>query len=71
MSASGHHTILQEIARDFEALGVLIERALVAFAHDDSGTVDLLALQRAKDAAQRGANTVRDAMSEVRRAFDQ
>jgi hypothetical protein len=71
MSPSGHHTILQEIVRDFDALGELIERALFTFAHDDSGSVDLSALQRAKEAAQRGANTMRDAMSGVRRAFGQ
>ena len=70
MSASEHHEILQEIVRGFEALDLLIDRMLVAFAQDHSGSVDLAALQRAKDAAQRGANLARGAGSGVRRAFD-
>lgn len=70
MAPSEHHKILQEFVRDFEALGRLIERALVAFAQLDNGSFDLGALERAKDAAQRGANITRGATAEVRRAFD-
>ena len=70
MAPSEHHKILQEIVRDFEALGRLIERALVVFAQDDSDSVDLGALQRAKEVAQRGANLASRATSEVRRAFE-
>ena len=36
----------------------------------ESGSFDLGALERAKDAAQRGANITRGATAEVRRAFD-
>jgi len=70
VSEPSHHKILREIAKDFEALTMLIERALIAFAHDESGSVDLAALQKARDAAQRGADAARGATSEVRRAFE-
>lgn len=68
MSASQDHKILHEIVRDFEQLKMLIDQALAAFAQDDSGSVNLAALQKAKDTAERGANVARSATSDVRRA---
>lgn len=53
MSTSEHHAILHEIVSHFEALAIKIEHAINAFAEDDSGTVDLAALHRAKEVAQR------------------
>ena len=70
MSASEQHSILQEIVSHFETLGMRIEHAIDVFAQDDSGSVNLAALHRAKDAAQRGASLARDATSDLRRAFD-
>ena len=65
MAPPEHHRILQEIVSDFEALGRLIERALLAFAQDDGGSVDLTALHGAKDAARRGAKIARSASSKA------
>ena len=70
MSASEQHSILQEIVSHFETLVMRIEHAIDVFAQDDSGSVNLAALHRAKDAAQRGASLARDATSDLRRAFD-
>jgi hypothetical protein len=70
MSSSEHHEILHEIVRLFEALAAKLEHAIEAFAQDDSGTVDLAALHRAKDAAQRGIHIVRNATDASRSAFD-
>lgn len=70
MSTSEHHAILHEIVSHFEALAIKIEHAINAFAEDDSGTVDLAALHRAKEIAQRGTNIARNAKSETRCAFD-
>ena len=70
MSTSEHHAILHEIVSHFEALAMQIERAIEALAEDDSGTVNLAYLHRAKDAAQRGANIARNATSGIRTAFD-
>lgn len=70
MSTSEHHNILREIVSHFEALAMRLDHAIEAFAQDESGAVDLTALHRAKDAAQRGANIARNATSETRRAFD-
>jgi hypothetical protein len=61
---------LHEIVSHFEALAARIEHAIGVFAQDDSGSVDLAALDRAKDAARRGANLTRNATSDVKRAFD-
>lgn len=47
-----------------------LQRVVIAFAQLDSGSFDLGALERAKDAAQRGANIARGATAEERRAFD-
>ena len=70
MSRSEHHQILHEIVSLFETLAATLERAIEAFAHDDSGTVELGALHRAKDAAQRGVNITRNARDGIRSAFD-
>lgn len=70
MSSSEHHEILHEIVSLFEALTAKLEHAIEAFADDDSGTVNLAALHRARDAAQRGANIVRNATGEIKSAFD-
>ena len=70
MSHSEHHPILSAIAINFESLAAKIEEAIELLATDDSGTVDLAALHRAKAAAERGATLTRGATSEVRRAFD-
>src|SRR5690242_2263476 len=70
MTGSEHNKLLREIVADFEALAIRIEHAIEAFADDDSGTIDLAALHRARDLAQRGVTITRDATSEVRRAFD-
>ena len=65
MSTFEHHNILQEIADLFEALGTKIEHAIEAFPGDESGTVDLAALHRAKDATRRGTEIARNAASET------
>ena len=70
MSASEDHKLLQAIASHFDELDLMIERALVVFGQGDTGSVDLAALHRARDAAQRGANIARTAGSEARSAFD-
>lgn len=70
MSSSKHHEILHEIVRLFEALAAKLEHAIEAFAEDDSGTVNLAALHRAREVAQRGTNIVRNATGEIRTAFD-
>lgn len=70
MSTLQHHDILREIVSHFEELAVRIKHAIEVFAQDESGTVNLTALHRAKDAAQSGAALARDATSEIRRAFD-
>lgn len=69
MSTLQHHDILREIVSHFEELAVRIEHAIEVFAQE-SGTVNLAALHRAKDAAQSGAALARNATSEIRRAFD-
>lgn len=70
MSSSGSLELLRQIVDDFEALALNVECAIEALARDDSGTVDLTALHRVRDAARRGAALARDASFEVRRAFD-
>lgn len=69
MPASDHHQLLLQIAADFDALARRLEHALEDFANDDSGTVDIAALTRARDAASRGSKLARDAFSGLRRAF--
>jgi hypothetical protein len=69
MPASDHHQMLLQIAADFDALALRLEHALDEFANDDSGTVDIAALNRAREAAFRGAKLARDAFSGLRRAF--
>lgn len=69
MPASDHHQLLLQIVADFEALALRLEHTLEKLADDDSGTVDIAALNRARDAAWRGANLARNAFSGVRRAF--
>lgn len=70
MPTSEHHKILREIVSHFEALAMKLEHVIDALAQDDSGTVDLAALHRAKDAAERGTSLARNATSGIRRAFD-
>jgi hypothetical protein len=70
MSGPGHHHLLHEVVKDFETTAAKLEHVIELLAADDSGTVDLGALHRAKDAAQRGASITRSATSQVRRAFD-
>ena len=70
MSGPEHDQILGEIALHFEALAAKLEHVIEALADDDSGTVDLAALHRAKAGAERAATMTRSATSEVRRAFD-
>ncbi len=69
MPASDHQQLLLKVVADFEALALRLDQALEDFADDDSGTVNLAALHRARDAACRGANLARDAFSGTRRAF--
>ena len=64
MSDTEPRTVLGEIASHFEALATQIEQAIEAFAQDESGAVDLGALHRARDEAQRGASIARSASSE-------
>lgn len=70
MPTSERHKLLHDIVSHFEELMMQIEHAIEELAQDDSGSVDLSALHRAKDAAQRGINLARNATSEIRRAFD-
>lgn len=70
MPASERHTILGEIVSHFEVLAERLEHAIETFADDDSGSVDLSALHRARDIAIKGANITRNASSDVRRPFD-
>ncbi|GAA3908840.1 hypothetical protein GCM10022276_28910 [Sphingomonas limnosediminicola] len=70
MSAPDHHKIMHEIVTHFETLAATIEHAIVAFADDERGIVNLAALQRAKDAAHSGAQQARNATSVMRRALD-
>jgi hypothetical protein len=70
MSGPEHHQLLGEIANHFEALAAKLEHAIELIAEDDSGTVDLSALHRAKASAERGATITRSSISKVRRAFD-
>ena len=69
-SDSSDHEILQQVARDFESLSAHLERALVAFAHDDSGAVDVAGLRRAKEAALNGAALAREALSNIEQSRD-
>lgn len=62
-----HHILLQCVAADFERLATTLERAIETFASDQAGTLDLGALQRACDAARRGAKISRNALDGVRR----
>lgn len=70
MSGPEKHPLLHEVVKDFEAIAAKLEHVIELLAEDDSGTVDLGALHRAKDAAQRGASIASSATSQVRRAFD-
>lgn len=70
MSSSDHHEILHEIASLFEALASKLEHAIKAFAQDESGTVDLAALHRAREVAERGTRITRNARDGIRSAFD-
>lgn len=70
MTEPEHHSVLREIVTDFETLAIRIEHAIETLAGDDSGSIDLSALQRVRDLARRGATIARDATSDVRRAFD-
>ena len=58
------HQILRVIVRDFEALGALLERTIETFAADDSGSLDVDALHRAKHAALHGAELARKSLPE-------
>lgn len=64
------HELLHEVARTFEALAMKLDGAIEALSGDDSGTVDLAALARARDAARRGATFARNATSDQSRAFE-
>ena len=68
--ASDCHELLHDVASTFEALAAKLDRPIEALGPDESGTVDLAALARARDAARRGATFARNATSDVRRAFD-
>lgn len=70
VSELDHQILWSEIAQTFEALATKIEHASEAFADDESGTIDLAALNRAKDLAQRGASMARSQKANARRAFD-
>lgn len=70
ISESEHHILWTEIEQTFGHVAAKIEHAIEVFANDDSGTLDLAALNRAKDLAQRSANMAGSARSNVRRAFD-
>lgn len=70
MSASEHDERLGNIVSQFETLAIQIENAIEAIAEDHSGAVNLADLHRARDAARHGAQTTRNASSNVRRAFD-
>ena len=70
MSGSDHHHLLRDIVTDFEAAAAKLEHAIELLAEDDSGSIDLASLHRAKDAAQRAARATLGAASPVRRAFD-
>jgi hypothetical protein len=70
MSNSENPEILNEIVGLFEVLAAKVEHAIEGFAQDDSGTVNLAALHRAKEAARRGASMARTATDEMRSAFD-
>jgi len=60
--------LLSEIVSAFESVVQKLQHAAEAVADDASGAVDLAALRRAKDSAQRGAEIAREAMSQARRA---
>lgn len=68
--ASDCHELLHDVASTFDALAMKLDRAIDALGADESGTVNLAALARARDAAKRGASFARNATSDVRRAFD-
>jgi hypothetical protein len=65
MSASDDGHLLHQIADQFEQLVKVIEDAIASCAEDD-----LAALNRAKDAANRGAELARNATSRIGRALD-
>lgn len=69
-SVPRNHDLLREIVADFEAVSAKLQCVIELLAEDDSGTVDLAALHRAKHAAECGAITSREATCFVRRAFD-
>ena len=70
MSASNHQHLFDEILINLEGAVAKFEHAIELLSSDDSGTVDLSALHRAKAAAERSATITRGATSDVRRAFD-
>lgn len=68
--ASDCHELLHDVASTFDALAMKLDHAIEVLGGDESGTVNLAALARAREAAKRGATFARNATSDVRRAFD-
>ena len=62
MTTSEHRRLWGQVASSFEALALHLERAAEAFAEDESGSADLAALLRAKEAARQGAAKARAAL---------
>lgn len=56
--------LLSLVVRDFEALASLLDNAIKSLARDGTASVDFEALQRARDAALRGAEAARSALAE-------
>lgn len=66
MFASDLHGTLHEITVTFEQLASKLEEAIEDLAHENSGGLKVAALQRARNAAQRAGNRIRDAASDIK-----
>ena len=67
--AKNRELLLDDIVAQFDALAAKLQQSIELLSKDDSGTVELSALHRAKEAAESGASTSREATHPVRRAF--
>ncbi len=70
MAGLEHQHQLQDVVAHLEAAAAKLEHVIEHLASDDSGSVDLAALQRARESATRAANITLGASSPMRRAFD-
>jgi hypothetical protein len=67
VSASKPHQLFQQIESDFDKLLVHLEQAIEALADDEGGSFALPRLQRARQAARRGAELARSALLDQER----